>query len=316
MALAILCSGQGGQHAGMFDLTGDAPQAAALFAHASTLLGDDPRILVKRNEREALHANRTAQLLCTLQALSAAAVLDSALPKQRCVAGYSVGEVAAWGVAGLIGATETLDLVTARASVMDAASHGDEGMLFIRGLRKASIEQLCVDREAAIAICNPAEAWVLGGRSVALEIIAEEAVRLGAARVVSIPVKVPSHTYLLAEASVAFRHVLAHIHLQPSPKTGIRLFSGIDGDSVLDAKNDVNKLALQISQSIQWATCLEGCVEAGAGAFLELGPGRALADMAATAYPHIPARSLDDFHSVQGVLDWLSRFIERTCPTT
>ena len=310
MTLAILCSGQGGQHAGMFDLTGDAPQASALFAHASALLGDDPRLLVKRAEGDVIHANRTAQLLCTLQALSAATVLDSALPKRRCVAGYSVGEVAAWGVAGLVDPTETLDLVATRARVMDAASHGDDGMLFIRGLEKASVEQLCVDREAAIAICNPADAWVVGGRRVALEAIAEEAHRLGAARVVSIPVNVPSHTYLLADASVAFSHVLADIHLQPAPTMGTRLFSGIDGDAVLDAKNDVEKLATQISQPIQWARCLESCVEAGAVAFLELGPGRALAEMAGSVYPHIPARSLDDFRSAQGARDWLSRVIE------
>lgn len=307
MALAILCSGQGNQHAGMFDLTGDAPQAATLFAHASELLGQDPRLLVKRAEREALYTNRTAQLLCTLQALSTAVLLDDVLPKRRCVAGYSVGEVAAWGVAGLIGARETLDLVAARASAMDAASHGDEGMLFIRGLAKASVEQLCAGREAAIAICNPADAWVLGGQRAALEAIAEEARRLGAARVVSVPVKVPSHTYLLAGASVAFSHDLANIHLQAAPTAGTRLFSGIDGDSVLDAKNDVNKLALQISQPIQWARCMDACVEAGAIAFLELGPGRALAEMAGGAYPHIPARSVDDFRSVQGIVDWLSR---------
>ena len=34
-------------------------------------------------------------------------------------------------------------------------------------------------------------------------------------------------------------------------------------------------------------------VEAGAVAFLELGPGRALAEMAASAYPAIPARSIE-----------------------
>jgi [acyl-carrier-protein] S-malonyltransferase len=48
-------------------------------------------------------------------------------------------------------------------------------------------------------------------------------------------------------------------------------------------------------------------VEAGATVFLELGPGRALAEMAAGAYPEIPARSLDDFRSIRGVLDWLTR---------
>ena len=307
MALAILCSGQGGQHPGMFDLTGDAPQAAALFTHVSAQLGIDPRILVKQGDLEVLHLNRTAQLLCTLQALSAAALLDGLLPTRLCLAGYSVGEVAAWGVAGLIGAVETLDLVDARARLMDAESHGDEGMLFIRGLDRTSVDQLCAGREAAIAICNPANAWVLAGRKDALDVIAHEAIRHGALRVSSIPVKVPSHTYLLANASAAFDRALADVHLQTARQPRIRLFSGIDGDPVLDAANDLHKLALQISHPIQWEKCLAGCVEAGATAFLELGPGRALADMAAGAYPQIPARSLDDFRSVRGVLDWLDR---------
>ena len=48
MALAILCSGQGRQHPDMFALTGDAPEAAGLFAHAAKLLGGtDPRDFVR-----------------------------------------------------------------------------------------------------------------------------------------------------------------------------------------------------------------------------------------------------------------------------
>ncbi|EGC99208.1 putative malonyl CoA-acyl carrier protein transacylase, partial [Burkholderia sp. TJI49] len=36
-------------------------------------------------------------------------------------------------------------------------------------------------------------------------------------------------------------------------------------------------------------------------------PGRALADMASGAYPALPARSLADFRSVDGVTGWLAR---------
>ena len=43
----------------------------------------------------------SGQILCTLQALAAAAVLRDAMPGRIIVAGYSVGEVAAWGVAGV-----------------------------------------------------------------------------------------------------------------------------------------------------------------------------------------------------------------------
>jgi [acyl-carrier-protein] S-malonyltransferase len=46
MTLAILCSGQGLQHPRMFSLTGDAPAAASVFAHAAHWLGGrDPRRL-------------------------------------------------------------------------------------------------------------------------------------------------------------------------------------------------------------------------------------------------------------------------------
>jgi hypothetical protein len=65
MTLAILCSGQGGQHADMFALTGSSQAAEGLFSHAATLLREDPRTWVTSAGEKALHANRSAQLLCT-----------------------------------------------------------------------------------------------------------------------------------------------------------------------------------------------------------------------------------------------------------
>jgi [acyl-carrier-protein] S-malonyltransferase len=62
-----------------------------------------------------------------------------------------------------------------------------------------------------------------------------------------------------------------------------------------------------LSQPVQWAACLDACVEAGVDVFLELGPGRALAEMAASAYPGVAARSVDEFKSLDGVRAWLAR---------
>ena len=305
--IAILCSGQGRQHAGMFSLTGDAPEAGALFAHATTLLGGDPRSWVRSAGEDALHQNRTAQLLCTLQALSAAAVLADLLPQRLCIAGYSVGEMAAWSIAGLIAEAEVLNLVTQRAEAMDASSKSEQGMLFVRGLPRAAIDELCACREAAIAIVDPGDAWVLGGQRSALDAIAIEAVHRGASRVVPIAVRVASHTYLMADASPVFRRSLAAVRIQGATRAGTRLFSGIDATAVFDTFAGLDKLALQISHPVQWASCLASCVEAGARAFFELGPGHALADMAAGCYPGMTARSFDDFRTLQGVRAWLQR---------
>jgi [acyl-carrier-protein] S-malonyltransferase len=60
--IAILCSEQGRQHAGMLSLTGYAPEASALFADATTLLGRDPRSWVRSAGEDAVHQGRTAQL--------------------------------------------------------------------------------------------------------------------------------------------------------------------------------------------------------------------------------------------------------------
>jgi [acyl-carrier-protein] S-malonyltransferase len=310
LTLAILCSGQGHQGPSMFAETGDAPSAAELFSRAAPLLGGrDPRALVRSESDDVLHQNRTGQILCTLQALAAHASLASVWPRRLVVAGYSVGEVAAWSIAGLIEATATLDLVARRAEVMDGASAADDGLLFVRGLPRDAVDELCRRHGAAVAIVNPGDAFVLGASGTALDTLAEEARGRGASRVVRVAVKVASHTPRLSSASTAFRDILDRAPLASSLAPGVRLLSGIDGSAVFDIRSGADKLAAQISHTVQWAACLDACVEAGAVAFLELGPGRALAEMAG-ADSGLPARSLDDFKALEGVRDWLRRVSE------
>lgn len=63
------------------------------------------------------------------------------------------------------------------------------------------------------------------------------------------------------------------------PRRGLRLLSGVDGAPVLQVRAGLDKLAAQISRTVLWADCLSGCVEAGASAFLECSPGRALTNI-------------------------------------
>lgn len=312
MTLAILCSGQGRQHPDMFALTGDAPEAAGLFAHAAKLLGGkDPRDFVRSQSSEAVHRNRAGQILCTVQALAAAAALRGALPGRVIIAGYSVGEVAAWGVAGVFNAMDTLDLVARRAEAMDAATPPGDGLMFVRGLSRSDIDRLCNSHDAAVAIVNPGDAFVLGGSRAALGAIANEAKAMHASRIVDLPVEVASHTKRLAAASVAFRESLRTMSPSFPPAAGTRLLSGVDGATVLSAEAGLDKLAAQISQTVEWASCLQSCVEAGAAAFLELGPGHALSSMIAGISRDIPARSMEDFKTLEGACNWLAHHAGR-----
>ena len=66
-------------------------------------------------------------------------------------------------------------------------------------------------------------------------------------------------------------------------------------------------LSQQIASTVQWAACLEAVAERQISCVLEVGAGSALGRMWNERYPHIPARSVDEFQHLQGVVDWLER---------
>jgi [acyl-carrier-protein] S-malonyltransferase len=307
MTLAVLCSGQGAQHRQMFAMTAGEPAAQHLFRFVSGMLdGEDPRTLVQAPDASRLQSNRLAQLLCTLAPAAVSAALGDTLPAARLVAGYSVGEMTAWHVAGAIDALELLQLTGLRAAAMDAASSGDEGLLAVRGLSQQSVSQLCTQSGAALAIINPEDLYIVGGSQAQLTQMKAQSLEAGASRVTPVGVRVAAHTPRLATASEEFGKALQPLESRML-RSGVRLLSGIDGAAVFDTGDGLRKLAAQLSRTVNWSACLQACLEAGATAFLELGPGRALSAMARQIAPDIEARAVDDFHTLDGLRGWLRR---------
>ncbi len=305
--LAILCSGQGFQTPDMFDLVADAPEAEPVFAAATMALdARDPRAIARDGDPEEMHRNRTAQILCCTQALAAAAALRPRLDVDLVVAGYSVGELAAWGVAGLFDPPAIFQLAAERAAAMDAATSAPSGLAAVRGLGRPAVEDLCNRHGAFIAIVNAADQMVVGGPCTALDALLAAAEAAGAERMTRLPVGVPSHTPLLAEAAVRFEAALRRQQLA-SRTLDDRLLSGIDGAPVFDVDEGLGKLARQIAQTVDWAACMEECRSAGAVRALELGPGRALARLMGGVIGEHDSRSLADFHTIEGVVRWTTR---------
>lgn len=306
MSLAILLSGQGGQHPGMFALTEGIDAVEPVFAAARPLLGGiDPRDLARAGG-EALHGNRTGQILVCTAALAAFAALRPSLGSRAIVAGYSIGDLAAWGCAGRLAIKDVLSLAAARAEAMDAASGDGFGLAGIRGLAEATAAQMAADEHCHLAIRNAADSVVVGGRTEALDRLCEVAIRAGAQRAVRLPVRTPSHTPLLGAAAERFREALGAAQFRRPPTGAPRLLSGLDGAVVFDAGAGAEKLALQISRTVDWAACLRSCAEYGAATVLELGPGHALATMARAAMPNARVHALEDFRTIEGVRDWLA----------
>jgi [acyl-carrier-protein] S-malonyltransferase len=305
---AILCSGQGAQGAGMFDLLADAPEADRVFKAAQRVLGGkDPRDLLHDETNDAIHADKVGQILCCTQAMAAWAVVSCKLPPPLVVAGYSVGELAAWGVAGLLDDAGVLNLAVQRAEAMDAATTLPSGLVAIRGLKRDALDTICKAHGTYVAIVNAADQMLVGGTRTALDAVIHDAQAAGAERTTMLAVAVASHTPLLADASERFRLKLSKAHLPADMPPGVRLLSGIDGAAVFDVHTGADKLARQIQQTVDWAACMEACRAAGVTKFVELGPGNALARLMHEFMPDGDVHSLSEFHSLAGWKRWVEK---------
>ncbi|USJ01963.1 malonate decarboxylase subunit epsilon [Xanthomonas prunicola] len=304
MSLAVLCPGQGGQHAQMFARVADAPAAAAVIASAYRVLGAVPQTLAADPGR---YANAIAQPLVCAGTLAHWQALRAQLPTPLLVLGYSVGELAAHAVAGSMSIETCLQLAATRARLMDAASPQQAGLMAVVGLPLRVLEALCQTHGAALAIINGDDHAVLGGPRAALQALGDDAMAHGA-RVTVLPVSVPAHTPWLRSAADGFAIALASAQLIAPT---LRVMAGIDARAVRTPALVIETLSKQIAQTVRWHDVLVQAAERGARVFLELGPGSALARMARASVPGCEARSVDEFHSTHGVVEWVDAACER-----
>jgi [acyl-carrier-protein] S-malonyltransferase len=246
--------------------------------------------------------NAHAQTLLTGLALSAWHQLAGDLPEPAAVAGYSVGELAAFSAAGLYDAEAALELSMGRAAAMDRCAANTRGGLLAVTVPSCSIvDDVCRRTGLAVAIRNGRGAFVLGGPESPLR-LGEEMLGAQGARCTRLRVSVASHTPWMGEAAEDFRRILSGHHFD-RPRTA--LFSNAD-DRLRDAEQAKRALAAQIASTVRWDVCMENLHARHVSCVLEVGPGSALARMWNERYPDIPARSCDEFRSAAGVVKWVS----------
>jgi [acyl-carrier-protein] S-malonyltransferase len=76
---------------------------------------------------------------------------------------------------------------------------------------------------------------------------------------------------------------------------------------VLRPEIAIDRLARQLASTIDWAACMDAASEARITVALELGPGAALSRMLRERHPHIACRSVADFHTLDGIVKWVTR---------
>jgi len=303
MTLAVLCPGQGAQHPAMLDLALSDALGRQALDEAAAALGDDPRTWT---QSDAMFANANAQpLICVVQNAQWRA-LRARVPRPLAVAGYSVGELSCYGLAEALGIAALAQLARQRAAAMDAAAKAHAGGLCgVRGLARQTIEMICSDVGAHVAIAAADDAFVVGAGEAALADFTLRCERLGA-QTRALRVGIAAHTPLLAAAIAPFRAALEASTLHHPV---LSIVAGIDSTWVRTRERAIATLAPQVAQTIEWSQCLDALYERGCRVFLELGPGQALSRIVRERLGDVEARAIEDFRSLEAVAAWVGKKI-------
>lgn len=303
MSLAILCPGQGSQHAAMFQRLLDVEPAKPILARIEELTG---LTLSNLNDPQVLTENRIAQVLVVGHTLALWSSLSDRPTHGLTVAGYSVGDLAAHALAGAISIDDALKLADARGRAMDrAASECGTmlGMTGIRGLSIQAIQEMASDSSVEIALVNGRDHVVVGAPVAALDTLEAKAEAAGA-HIKRLGVRVASHTSYLASAAAEFETVLQQCEWR---RPSHRLLSPINGASVTSREQAISSLARQICVHLDWASTMLALSEYGVTATLEFGAGKALTKIMGEEMPSIAARAADDFKTIAGLSTWVAR---------
>ncbi|MBB4427238.1 [acyl-carrier-protein] S-malonyltransferase [Bradyrhizobium sp. CIR48] len=302
--LALLCGGQGTLSDKMFDLVADQPAAEPVFTAATTFLGADPREFIRTRTADELSVNHTSQILTVTSTLAIHACIADLLIEEIAVTGYSVGEMAAWSIAGIWRADEALRLTDLRARLMESSAGPNGRLGYVRGLDRAALETLLAKHRCEIAIRNPDLLVVIGGAERDVIALCDKAAREGA-RTGLLAVKIASHTTRLAQACKPLQQ--AHDASRHAAIASHRvLLAGGDGERIFSAEDATAKLANQVAHPIDWAATLEALAELGVTAVLDLGPGHALAEMMRASQPSIRCYAADGFRTIDGLRKWIA----------
>lgn len=281
--IALLAPGQGSQTPGMLSPWLDRPagesSAAERIASWSEISGLDLAKLGTTATAEEITDTAVTQPLVVAATLLAHDELtkrglfsDSALV----IAGHSVGEIAAYAIAGVISADDAVALAATRGAEMaKACAEQPTGMSAILGGDEAEVLAALEDLELVPANRNAAGQIVAAGRVEALAKLAENPP--AKARVRQLATAGAFHTHFMASALDGYAAAAAAVSTDEPSGT---LLSNADGQPVASAADAMEKLVAQLTKPVRWDLCTATMRDLGVAAIVEFPPAGTLAGIA------------------------------------
>jgi [acyl-carrier-protein] S-malonyltransferase len=255
------------------------PGAADRLAAWSTASGLDLARLGTTASTEEITDTAIAQPLIVAATLLAHEELTKrGLPtgKDTVVAGHSVGEIAAYAIAGVISPDDAVALAATRGAEM-AKACADEptGMSAVLGGDEAEVLARLEQLDLVPANRNAAGQIVAAGRLSALDKLAEDPP--AKARVRALGVAGAFHTEFMASALDGYAAAVQNV--ATAEPTAV-LLSNRDGEPASSAADAIEKLVAQLTRPVRWDLCNETLRQRNVKAIVEFPPAGALSGIA------------------------------------
>ncbi|OMC19026.1 MULTISPECIES: ACP S-malonyltransferase [unclassified Mycobacterium] len=300
--IAFLAPGQGSQTEGMLspwlELSGAADQLT-LWSKASGL--DLVRLGTTASTEEITDTAVTQPLVVAATLLAHQELTKRGLlaGEEFIAAGHSVGEIAAYAIAGVMGADDAVALAATRGAEMaKACALEPTGMSAVLGGDEAEVLARLEQLDLTPANRNAAGQIVAAGPLAALEKLAEDPP--AKARVRALGVAGAFHTKYMASALDAYAAAAAAIATAEPTAT---LLSNRDGKPVTSAAAAMDALVAQLTQPVRWDLCTETLREHNVTAIVEFPPAGTLTGIAKRELRGVPARAVKSPADLDGLTD-------------
>jgi [acyl-carrier-protein] S-malonyltransferase len=301
MALALLFAGQGAQKVGMGkSLYAQSTAARALYDEANAVLGWDLKQVSFEGPEPELTQTKVCQPALYVHGLALLAALREAgrvpTDEPRFAFGLSLGEVTAYGAAGVFDFATGLRIVAERGRLMQlACEQTSGGMAAIIGEDRPKVQELCREFDIEAANFNAPGQIIVSGEKTRVAAAVAAAKDRGIKKVMPLNVAGAYHSRLMEPARAAFAAFLAAI---PFSAPACMVFTNTTGQAISDPAAIKAALARQVVSSVLWEDCMRSAAAAGVTEFWELGPGGVLAGLARRTEKAWAVRSFAEFADV------------------
>ena len=299
---ALLAPGQGSQTPGMLAAWLEQPGAAERLAAWSEISGLDLARLGTTATAEEITDTAVTQPLVVAATLLAHEELTRRgllAGKDTVVAGHSVGEIAAYAIAGVISADDAVKLAATRGSEMaKACALEPTGMSAVLGGDEAEVLARLEALDLVPANRNAAGQIVAAGALSALDKLAEDPPTK--ARVRQLATAGAFHTHYMASATDGYATAVEKV-TTAEPRT--KLLSNADGQPVASAADAITKLVAQLTRPVRWDLCTETMRQDNVTAIVEFPPAGTLAGIAKRELRGVPTHAVKSPADLDGLAE-------------